>query len=72
MAKKRIKEKIEYFCPNCKRFVNFNETKGEIGGLSGMFIGGFLRRQEYPKTSRYHLKCGQQLVELSKKRSAKK
>ena len=58
------KEKIEYFCSYCKRFANFDETRGEIGGFSGLSLGG--------KLPRYHMKCGQRLIELKKKEAARK
>jgi len=61
------KSRTEYFCPSCKRIVDFEETKGEIGGTSPL-LGVKLRSQAWPKTSRYHLKCGQVLVELQNKR----
>jgi len=61
------KEKIEYFCPNCKMVVDFDETTGEVLGGPG-FIAGVLRNQVWPKTSRYHIKCGQHIVELKNKK----
>jgi len=58
------KEKIEYYCPKCKKIVDIDDTFGE----TGMKSPSILARQAWPKTSRYHKKCGSPLVELMRKK----
>jgi hypothetical protein len=67
MTKKRIKEKTEYFCQHCKKFVGFDETIGETGSMPGNFltVGTLTRQAGLPQ--RYHNECGQPVLELKKK-----
>ena len=58
-------KKIEYYCPKCKKVVDYDDTMGQA---EAGVITGILRRQEWPKTSRYHKKCGTPLVEFIAKR----
>ena len=60
---KKTREQIEFFCPHCKKIVPYSETGGGTGGVRP----GILKTQEWPKISRYHFKCNEQVVELRKK-----
>jgi len=64
MVNKIKKQKMEFYCPKCKKTVDIADTFGETGVCSPIILAG----QAWPKTSRYHKKCESQLIELMRKK----